>query len=109
MRAGLLIVTVVVCLAVWGPTMAVSDNGRDQPALAMQVAQLERQEVRTAKPRPQAPRNKLDLDWKADTMPKWMNKITPNVGSPEWKTEQQETERGERRLKEAIQGICRGC
>ena len=37
------------------------------------------------------------------------SKTTPNVGSPEWKKEQAEDELKEKQLKQAIQGICRGC
>ena len=37
------------------------------------------------------------------------SKTTPNVGSPEWKKEQAEDELKEKKLKQAIQGICRGC
>ena len=37
------------------------------------------------------------------------SKTTPNVGSPEWKKEQAEDELKEKHLKQAIQGICRGC
>lgn len=42
-------------------------------------------------------------------MPPWMHKKTPAVGSPEWKQEQQETERQEQEVRRAIDGICRGC
>lgn len=42
-------------------------------------------------------------------LPPWMSKTTPNVGSAQWKREQAETERQERRIREAIEGICRGC
>jgi len=42
-------------------------------------------------------------------MPPWMNKTTPAVGSPEWRREQQETERQEQYLKSVIEGICHGC
>jgi hypothetical protein len=42
-------------------------------------------------------------------MPRWMNKKTPAVGSPEWEQEQQETEKQERDVRRAIEGICRGC
>jgi len=31
------------------------------------------------------------------------------VGSPEWEQEQQETEKQERGVRRAIEGICRGC
>jgi hypothetical protein len=37
------------------------------------------------------------------------SKTTPTVGSPEWKKEQAEDEFKEKQLKQAIQGICRGC
>ena len=37
------------------------------------------------------------------------SQTTPNVGSPEWKKEQAEDELKEKHLKQAIQGICRGC
>ena len=42
-------------------------------------------------------------------MPRWMHKKTPVVGSAEWEQEQQETERQERAVRQAIEGICRGC
>ena len=42
-------------------------------------------------------------------MPAWMYKKTPAVGSPEWKREQQETDKQEREVRQAIEGICRGC
>lgn len=41
--------------------------------------------------------------------PTAMAATTPNYGSPQWEKEQRESERQERRIKEAIQGICRGC
>ena len=42
-------------------------------------------------------------------MPAWMHKKTPAVGSAEWEQEQQETDRQERAVRRAIEGICRGC
>lgn len=42
-------------------------------------------------------------------MPAWMHKKTPAVGSPEWKEEEQETQRQERAVRQAIEGICHGC
>ena len=42
-------------------------------------------------------------------MPPWMHKKTPAVGSAEWEQEQQETDRQERAVRRAIEGICRGC
>ncbi len=42
-------------------------------------------------------------------MPAWMYKKTPAVGSPEWKREQQEADKQEREVRQAIEGICRGC
>lgn len=47
-------------------------------------------------------------DKRLDT-PSAMYPVTPNVGSPEWVKEKAENERQERRLKEVIEGICRGC
>ena len=38
-----------------------------------------------------------------------LSATTPNVGSPEWKKEQAEDKRKEERLKQVIEGICRGC
>jgi hypothetical protein len=37
------------------------------------------------------------------------SQTTPDVGSPEWKKEQAQDELKEKHLKQAIQGICRGC
>ena len=37
------------------------------------------------------------------------SQTTPDVGSPEWKKEQAETELKEKHLKQVIQGICSGC
>lgn len=42
-------------------------------------------------------------------LPPWMGATTPKVGSPAWKREQLETERQERELRRAINGVCRGC
>ena len=42
-------------------------------------------------------------------MPSWMHKKTPAVGSAEWEQEQQETDRQERAVRRAIEGICHGC
>ncbi len=42
-------------------------------------------------------------------MPSWMHKKTPVVGSPEWEQEKQETEKQEREVRRAIEGVCRGC
>lgn|GEM_PF-6375604 len=42
-------------------------------------------------------------------MPAWMHKKTPAVGSAEWEQEQQETDRQERAVRRAIEGICHGC
>jgi len=39
----------------------------------------------------------------------WLHKTTPNVGSPEWQKEQNESQRKEKHLNELIQGICRNC
>lgn len=47
--------------------------------------------------------------FEVNVMPPWMHKKTPAVGSPEWKEEQQETERQEREVRRAIEGVCRGC
>ena len=42
-------------------------------------------------------------------MPSWMNKKTPIQGSPEWKQEQQETEKQEQEIQRVLGGICHGC
>lgn len=39
-----------------------------------------------------------------NVMPSWMHEKTPAVGSPEWKMEQRETERQERKVRQAIEG-----
>ncbi len=72
-----------------------------------------------AKPSSRATQDGRVLDRKAgaeenslfnvNVMPSWMHEKTPAVGSPEWKQEQQETERQEREVRRAIEGICRGC
>ena len=49
--------------------------------------------------------NSLDVG----PMPEWMYKKTPAVGSPEWKREQKETDKQEREVRQAIEGICHGC
>jgi hypothetical protein len=41
--------------------------------------------------------------------PSWMNKKTPIQGSPEWKQEQQETEKQEQEIQRVLGGICHGC
>jgi hypothetical protein len=33
----------------------------------------------------------------------------PDIGSPQWQREQEESERKEKRLEQMIRGICRGC
>jgi hypothetical protein len=38
-----------------------------------------------------------------------LNASSPQAGSSEWEKEQAENERKEQRLKQIIQGICRGC
>ena len=38
-----------------------------------------------------------------------LSPTTPNIGSVEWKAEQQEDERREQHIKKVIQGICQGC
>ena len=38
-----------------------------------------------------------------------LNAPSPQAGSSEWEKEQAENERKEQRLKQIIQGICRGC
>lgn len=42
-------------------------------------------------------------------LPPWMDTTTPKVGSPAWKREKVETERQERKIRRAINGVCRGC
>jgi len=41
--------------------------------------------------------------------PSWMNKKTPIQGSPEWKQEQQESEKQEQEIRRVLTGICHGC
>jgi len=50
-----------------------------------------------------------DATFDIRVMPSWLHKKTPAVGSPEWEQEQQETEKQERGVRRAIEGICRGC
>jgi hypothetical protein len=46
------------------------------------------------------------LEWREDTI----KPTTPQVGSPQkWEKERAEDERKEQRLKQVIEGICRGC
>lgn len=45
----------------------------------------------------------------AGTPPHWLSKTTPNVGSPDWKREQDETEKRETDIKKDIYGVCHGC
>lgn len=42
-------------------------------------------------------------------LPPWMAHRTPKVGSRAWKREQAETERQEKEIRQAIDGVCRGC
>jgi hypothetical protein len=59
-----------------------------------------------------APRQKAIMDdytLDVGATPSWMFRKTPRVGSPEWKREQEVTEKQEQEVKQAIEGICRGC
>lgn len=53
--------------------------------------------------------NKRDNRIESGSVPPWMSKRTPVLGSPEWKREQEETEKREREIKKEIKGICTGC
>jgi hypothetical protein len=38
-----------------------------------------------------------------------LSSTTPKIGTPEWESEQEQSERREQHIKQVIQGICRGC
>lgn len=53
--------------------------------------------------------NKRDNRIDPGSVPPWMSKRTPVIGSPEWKREEEATEKREREIKKEIKGICTGC
>src|SRR5260370_41477317 len=71
---------------------------------------IERQHP-TKKPRPDSTSAAQQRQPKSDAAPgvPYSSATTPNVGSPEWKRDQEETARREKELARKLNSICRGC
>jgi hypothetical protein len=62
-----------------------------------------------SKPRPAATVSASAASASAASGNEMLSPTTPSVGSPEWEREKAYNERKEQKIKQVIEGICRGC
>ena len=62
-----------------------------------------------SKPRPAATASASAASALAASGNEMLSPTTPDVGSPEWEKEKAYNERKEQKIKQVIEGICRGC
>ena len=62
-----------------------------------------------SKPRPAATVSASAASASAASGNEMLSPTTPSVGSPEWEKEKAYNERKEQKIKQVIEGICRGC
>jgi hypothetical protein len=65
--------------------------------------------VAKSKPRPAATASASAASASAASGNETLSPTTPSVGSPEWEKEKAYNERKEQKIKQVIEGICRGC
>jgi hypothetical protein len=100
-----------------GARLELADAAETKPIAAKNGGRMQRSSKAArggrALDRSQAPQKKAgteeDSAFDIRVTPSWMHKKTPAVGSPEYEQEQRETEKQEREVRRAIEGICRGC